>query len=117
MTPEMKERARLQRLALSTIGYMESDKLQNPKAESTRTPDPYPTTTQPISGKVWKLVQDIKKLPQNNRTGYPMRNELCNIKEHFLSNGTLKGTSELYQYSGNTTMFSQQVWRYLIAPQ
>ena len=115
MSSEMQKRTHLQRLALSAIGYLESEKLQHPKVEPLR--DPYPTATQPIPGVVWKLVKHIKNLPTNNRTGFPMRNELKQgpFRDHFHpSSGLLKRDSPLYRYAGNTTMFSRPVWEYLL---
>lgn len=110
-----RQRTHLQRLALSAIGYLESEKLQHPTVEPPR--EPYPTDTQPIPEVVWKLVAEIKKLPTNSLTGFPMRNELNQerFRGHFnLSNGILRHDSPLYKYAGNTTMFSQRVWQHLM---
>lgn len=109
------ERARLQRLALSAIGYLESEKLHHPITAPPR--DPYPTDTQPMSEVVWRLVTDIKKLPTNIRTGFPMRSELRRdyFKNHFHpGTGVLRQDSPLWRYAGNTTMFTPPVWQYLM---
>jgi hypothetical protein len=75
-----------------------------------------PSTSKPISKEVWSIVSAMKELESTKSTGLPKRYELqsAQFRENFDARGTLKPTSPLYQYKGDTALLSERFWKFIL---
>lgn len=97
----------------STFGQIAET--ETPRAEISKPDSNRTGTLPPPTTDISELVARINALPKQEKTGNPMRIHLQmpGMREHFKSDGTLKDTSALYRYKGDTNLFSVEKWDYL----